>query len=467
MGGSNIVEGFQKFNRAFKSLARDDDYYIEKSLRMTNMAWSLEDFDKLCSGRYNAGSLRIDRSGRLDIVNNHVDKLTFLNGRSVDATDSFAIRRAFANALEEHGLSAAQMNEVRARLGLRKDNNTWKTGACFAPLRRQEVREIMDKYIDDLNKNRPEERRFVTQAQMHWLWNLDEEDRKAIKELRDSVNAATKQNVEIPFDTDMLCTLDLLSKHDFSDRKIFTDDALHDTALLYEDLEDRVEELANMTQEDLQIWRHENPGKTFYIPIGKDCFLSIDPKTQKVLFSAKGTKADSKLVTFSTGLKPKTMLRAIRAANERLHAEGARRGLNLAGKEFVDGNVGKEIAKPKNIVIDDDNIKPDLFSSKPEKNIIEEPKGEVKIDMKNAQKNLNTLATLISRQFQIDSDSVAAIIKKVDGWQDKLSKCSTAGKPDTIDDINDDLRNFLFENRATIEPLLKEVPIAMGEKYDS
>ena len=465
MGGSNIVEGFQKFNRAFKSLARDDDYYIEKSLRMTNMAWSLEDFDKLCSGRYNAGSLRIDRSGRLDIVNNHVDKLTFLNGRSVDATDSFAIRRAFANALEEHGLSAAQMNEVRARLGLRKDNNTWKTGACFAPLRRQEVREIMDKYIDDLNKNRPEERRFVTQAQMHWLWNLDEEDRKAIKELRDSVNAATKQNVEIPFDTDMLCTLDLLSKHDFSDRKIFTDDALHDTALLYEDLEDRVEELANMTQEDLQIWRHENPGKTFYIPIGKDCFLSIDPKTQKVLFSAKGTKADSRMVTFSTGLKPKTMLKAIREANERLHAEGARRGLNLAGKEFVDGTAGKEPSKPMDIVVENDDVNPSLFSAPSKTDSVEEPKGEVKIDMKNARKNLDTLATLIARQLQIDSDSVAAIIRKVENWETKLAKCSTAGNPDTIDDINDDLRNFLFEHRETIEPLLKEVPMAMGEKY--
>ena len=465
MGGSNIVEGFQKFNRAFKSLARDDDYYIEKSLRMTNMAWSLEDFDKLCSGRYNAGSLRIDRSGRLDIVNNHVDKLTFLNGRSVDATDSFAIRRAFANALEEHGLSAKQMNEVRARLGLRKDNNTWKTGACFTPLRRQEVREIMDKYIDDLNKNRPEERRFVTQAQMHWLWNLDEEDRKAIKELRDSVNAATKQNVEIPFDADMLCTLDLLSTHDFSDRKIFTDDALHDTALLYEDLEDRVEELANMTQEDLQIWRHENPGKTFYIPIGKDCFLSLDPKTQKVLFSAKGTKADSRMVTFSTGLKPKTMLKAIRAANERLHAEGARRGLNLAGKEFVDGTAGKEPLKPRDIVVEDNDVNPSLFISPAKTNNVEKPKREVKIEPDNARKNLQTLSTLIARQLQIDSDSVAAIIRKVEGWEAKLAKCSTAGNPDTIDDINDDLRDFLFEHRATIEPLLKEVPMAMGEKY--
>ena len=457
MGGLNIVEGFQKFTRAFTSLVRDDDNHLEKSIRMDNMAWSLEDFEKLCSGRYNAGSLKIGRKGRLDIVNNHVDKLTILNGKSVDATDSFAIRRAFANALEESGLNKQQMNEVRARLGLRRDNNTWSTGACFTPLRRQEVREIIDKYIDDLNKDRPEERRFVTQAQMHWLWGLDGEDRHSIKTLRDTINESTKQNVEIPFDADMLCTLDLLSTHDFSDRSILSDDALHDTALLFEDLEDRVEELANQTKEDLQIWRHENPGKTFYVPIGKDCFLSLDPKTQKVLFTARGTKADSKMVTFSTGLKPKTMLRAIRSANERLHAEGARRGLNLAGKEFVDGkNVG------------DDSIKELPKSVRKNKiDIVEEPKREAKIEINNARKNLNTLATLIARQLQVDSDSVADIIKKVEGWEDKLSKCSTAGNPDTIDDINNDLHNFLFENRATIEPLLKEVPIAMGEKYDS
>lgn len=144
--------------------------------------------------------------------------------------------------------------------------------------------------------------------------------------------------MEIPFDSDMLGTLDLISNHDFSRRSVFTDDLLHNTALLFEDLEDHVEELANMTDEDMMIWRHENPGKNFYVPIGGgDTYLSLDPKTKKVLISAKGAEADSKLVTFSTGLKPQTMLNRIRAANERLHAEGARRGLNLAGKEFVNG----------------------------------------------------------------------------------------------------------------------------------
>ena len=87
--------------------------------------------------------------------------------------------------------------------------------------------------------------------------------------------------------------------------------------------------------------------------------------------------------------------------------------------------------------------------------------------MRTARKNLNTLSTLIALQFKIDSAAVADIIKKVDGWEDKLAECSSAGNPDSIDDINNDLQNFLVENRATIEPLLKEVPIGMGEKYDS
>ena len=89
----------------------------------------------------------------------------------------------------------------------------------------------------------------------------------------------------------------------------------------------------------------------------------------------------------------------------------------------------------------------------------------MKLEPGNARKNLDTLSTLIARRLQTDSDSVAAIIRKVEGWEAKLAKCSTAGNPDTIDDINDDLRDFLFEHRATIKPLLKEVPMAMGEKY--
>ena len=370
MGGPNIIESFKKFDNAFASGLRVDDNAIEKSLRRENMAWSLEDFDKLCSGKYNAGSLMIDGKGRLDIVNNHVDALSFLNGKAVSATDSFAIRRAFAGALEEHGLSKEQMNEVRARLGLRKDNNTFKTGACFTPLRRQEVREIMDKYINDLNKGRPEERRFVTQSQMHNFWGLSKEDVRSVKATRDATNNAIRQNVEIPFDSDMLGTLDLISNHDFSKRSVFTDDLLHNTALLFEDLEDHVEELANLTDEDMMIWRHENPGKNFYVPIGGgNTYLSLDPKTKKVLISAKGAETNSKLVTFSTGLKPQTMLKRIRAANERLHAEGAKRGLNLAGKEFVNGKNG-----------DDNSIKELPKAGRKNKiDIVEEPKNKIDI----------------------------------------------------------------------------------------
>ena len=456
MGGpANILDPVRRRKDWMSVASPMSKEALEKQVRIDGMRFTLDDFDRLCSGKFNAGSLTLDATGRLGIVNNHCGLLFFLNNSAhVEvAADAFAIRQAFAKALEDAGLGEERMSEVRNRLGLRKDNNTYGGAACFSPLKRQEVREIMDRYIDELNANRGDGEQLRTHAQQRAARGFSAEQTKSFDRIRNSFNGENYGNVTLKFDEDMLHALDFMSKNDYKD---FEDEKLHRMAVFFEDFEDRITELAHTTDEDLQIWRHENPGEERFLPVSATLSVGQDRRTKNVLFRVQGV-GEQKVVVFSSGMTPAKMLARIRASNERLHAEGAKRGLNLAGKEFVDG---------KNV--DGNSIKERPKTGRKNKTgIIEEPKGEVKIDRKNAQKNLNTLATLIARQLQVDSDSVAAIIKKVEGWEDKLSKCSTAGNPDTIDDINDDLRNFLFENRATIEPLLKEVPIAMGEKYDS
>ncbi len=131
MGGpstGNIHDPANRTNNWFVTqyrLGRED---LNRQIRLDNVSFTLDDFDKLCSGTYNAGSLMLDDSGHLDIVNNHVDILSFLNGKDMKAAASFAIRRAFANALEAAGLGEERMAEVRVRLGLRRDNNTYNGG---------------------------------------------------------------------------------------------------------------------------------------------------------------------------------------------------------------------------------------------------------------------------------------------------------------------------------------------------
>ena len=43
----------------------------EKTLDLHKLRFSLDDFQKLSKGTYNAGEFRITDSGKLDIVNNH------------------------------------------------------------------------------------------------------------------------------------------------------------------------------------------------------------------------------------------------------------------------------------------------------------------------------------------------------------------------------------------------------------
>ena len=43
----------------------------EKTLDLGKLRFSLDDFQKLSKGTYNAGEFRITDSGKLDIVNNH------------------------------------------------------------------------------------------------------------------------------------------------------------------------------------------------------------------------------------------------------------------------------------------------------------------------------------------------------------------------------------------------------------
>ena len=107
----------------------------EKTFDLNSLHFTIDDFQEMSKGKYNAGELMLTKSGKLDIVNNH-KTWTILNHKDVDGEDSYAIRVAFANALERAGVSTDNMKVIRESLGLGADNSIKGSGA-FLPLKRQ------------------------------------------------------------------------------------------------------------------------------------------------------------------------------------------------------------------------------------------------------------------------------------------------------------------------------------------
>ena len=112
---------------------------------------SLDQFSKISDGKYNAGQVGVevkkDGSVALKKVNAHVH-LTSLNTATIDPAQTLEIKEAFVKALAPHIQEATQMDAVREELGLPTiEGGTVSKGRAFEPLTRQEVRDILDKYM--------------------------------------------------------------------------------------------------------------------------------------------------------------------------------------------------------------------------------------------------------------------------------------------------------------------------------
>ena len=47
-------------------------------------------------------------------------------------------------------------------------------------------------------------------------------------------------------------------------------------------------------------------------------------------------------------------------------------------------------------------------------------------------------------------------LTQIEGWEDRLAECGPAGNPTSLADLNDDLQNFLLENKETIQSLIDQ-----------
>lgn len=123
---------------------------------------TIQQFDQISDGKYNAGEVRLMDANTLTKINNHVHK-TSKNRVSLSHLEVLAIKDAFVKALRDNGVSDDEITRVRQELGLAAkapmDRNL--TARSIKPLSRQQIREILDRNAATINQSNANNPDFV------------------------------------------------------------------------------------------------------------------------------------------------------------------------------------------------------------------------------------------------------------------------------------------------------------------
>ena len=166
---------------------------------------TLQQFQEISSGKYNAGEIRLTGQNSLGKVNNHVSRLG-QNVVPLSHEEVMAVKTAFVKALASGGVGGDQIARVRRELGLAPDpgaeavdRNLGKRS--MKPLTRQQAREILDRYAETINAH-PGALRIRTAAE--WNARLSEEERNTRTASRDVVNNALDESRTVSANRDIL-----------------------------------------------------------------------------------------------------------------------------------------------------------------------------------------------------------------------------------------------------------------------
>ena len=171
------------------------------AINLANLNISLDQFQKMATGDYNAGEVALKSESKLTKINNHVHRLS-ANTKSISHEEVLAIKNAFMKALSANGVDMAEINKIRKELGLAPDETAPKAlaGRSLKPLSRQQIRDIIDRNADAINATRAErgQKAFKTSAQLYGtnqttLHNLEQYRRAA----SDSVRRTMTESEEI------------------------------------------------------------------------------------------------------------------------------------------------------------------------------------------------------------------------------------------------------------------------------
>ena len=116
------------------------------AINFGNVNISLQQFQEISSGKYNAGEVKLTSETKIDKVNDHVT-LKFLNDVKISQVEVLAIKNAFIEALRGGGVTGDALVKIREELGLSPMKSVDKSlhERSIKPLSRQQIREILDR----------------------------------------------------------------------------------------------------------------------------------------------------------------------------------------------------------------------------------------------------------------------------------------------------------------------------------
>ena len=124
------------------------------AINLSNLNISLDKFNKEASGVMNIGQIKLSSDGKSVYRTNNHETLTILNRTKISSEEALAVKFAFCKALAKEGLSQEAINAVKQKLGIPGDAMAALKAGNIKPLTAAEVREVIDEYAGEINKNR-------------------------------------------------------------------------------------------------------------------------------------------------------------------------------------------------------------------------------------------------------------------------------------------------------------------------
>ena len=158
------------------------------SINLSKVNISLQQFQAISDGIYNAGEVRLESETTLGKINHHIHA-TIANRTSLSHAEILVIKNAFINALSRNGVGADKIAEIRRELGLAPSGAADMDLALrsIKPLSRQKIREILDDNKDTLN-NHAGAGTILTHEEMYAEYTKAERD--GFAQTRNQVNEA-------------------------------------------------------------------------------------------------------------------------------------------------------------------------------------------------------------------------------------------------------------------------------------
>ena len=125
---------------------------MAKPINFANVNITIQQFQQIASGKFNAGEVKLKSERSLDIINNHV-RSRDENVKTISHDEVLAIKQAFVRALSQNGVGPDALNDIRRRIGLAPDPSLPVALAqrSMKPLSRQQIRSILDEHKETIN----------------------------------------------------------------------------------------------------------------------------------------------------------------------------------------------------------------------------------------------------------------------------------------------------------------------------